>query len=148
MFYTEEDTKKRDYIKIYKVLQQNANDNNLDVKERWELETNTIITDEDCEETFKSGYKLTSSPTWKEFDWKVKMQYFNTPSVTSKYSDTSELYWRGCGLVGDFTHLFLDCPKLQEFWKNVQEEIKKILGINFEMDPALFILGIRPEKSE
>lgn len=71
MFYTEEDTKKGSISKIFKAFQQDSNDDNLDVKERWELETNTITTDEDWEETFKSGHKLTSSPTWKEFGWKV-----------------------------------------------------------------------------
>lgn len=70
--------------------------------------------------------------------------YFNTPSDTSKYSNTSKLCW-SWGLVGDFTHTFWDCSKLQEFWKNVQKEMKKILGMNLEMNPALFILGILPD---
>ena len=73
------------------------------------------------------------------------MRYFNPPSITSKYNNTSELCWRGCGLVGDFTHTFFDCPKLIEFWKDVQKEIKQILGINITLEPAIVLLGIPPD---
>lgn len=47
--------------------------------------------------------------------------------------------------MGDFTHIFWVCPKLLEFWKNVQKEIKQILGINFALDPELYLLGILPD---
>ena len=117
----------------------------MDVKERWELEANVIITDDDWEETFKSGHKLTNSPTWREFEWKVKMRFFNTPFVTAKYNKTSNLCWRNCGMVGDFTHIFWDCPKVRVFWGGVKKEIKRILGIDLHLDPTLYILGILPE---
>lgn len=45
MAYTEGETKKGAISKLYKVLQQESNDKNLDVKEKWELEANIIITD-------------------------------------------------------------------------------------------------------
>ena len=105
---------------MYKVLQQESN-NNVDVKEKWELEANIIITDEQWEETFKAGHKVTSSPTWRAFHWKIKIRYFITPSITSRYSNTSQMCWRGCGLVGDFTHIFWDCPKILDFWTNIQK---------------------------
>lgn len=47
-------------------------------------------------------------------------------------------------MVGDITHIFWDCLKLLDFWKNVQKEIKQVLGVNFTLDTALYILGILP----
>uniref|UniRef100_A0A3Q3VQV8 Uncharacterized protein n=1 Tax=Mola mola TaxID=94237 RepID=A0A3Q3VQV8_MOLML len=41
--------------------------------------------------------------------------------------------------------LFWDCPKLQNFWKNIQKEIKQIMGINLPLEPAIYILGIMPD---
>ena len=81
--YTEGETKKGVILKLCKILQQQSNNNNLDVKEKWELEANIIITDEQWEETFKAGHKVTNSPTWREFDWKIKMRYFITPHSSS-----------------------------------------------------------------
>lgn len=58
---------------------------------------------------------------WREFVWKMKLRYFNTPAIASKYSDTSEICWRGCGLMED---IFSDWPKILDFWKNILKEMK------------------------
>ena len=41
--------------------------------------------------------------------------------------------------------MFWDGPKLVEFWKSVQKEIKQILGISLILDLASFIIGILPD---
>ena len=76
------------------------------MKEKWELEMNTIIPDNDWELSCSEGHKITNSPIWKEFEWKTKMRFFRTPVVTSRFADTSDLCWKGCGLVGDHTHIY------------------------------------------
>jgi len=43
-------------------------------------------------------------------------------------------------MVGDHTHIFWDCPKLQTFWKNVKEELEKILAVDLPMDSLLFFI--------
>uniref|UniRef100_A0A669F849 Uncharacterized protein n=1 Tax=Oreochromis niloticus TaxID=8128 RepID=A0A669F849_ORENI len=47
--------------------------------------------------------------------------------------NTYELYWRGCGQMGDFTHIFWDCPVLFDLWKGLQKEIKQVLKINVDL---------------
>lgn len=123
-------------------------DNSLDVKEKWELEMNTIITDEGWEQSCREGHKVTNSPTWREFEWKIKMRFFRTPLVSSKFGDTLGHCWRGCGLVGDHTHIFWDCPKLSGYWHDIQNEIKKCLKIEVPLEPSYFLGGILPEKFE
>uniref|UniRef100_A0A8B9GTY6 Uncharacterized protein n=1 Tax=Astyanax mexicanus TaxID=7994 RepID=A0A8B9GTY6_ASTMX len=44
---------------------------------------------------------------------------------------TSNKCWRVCGLVGDHTHIFWNCPLLLAYWKNIQNEINKCLNIEF-----------------
>lgn len=57
----------------YKARQEEANFPNLGVKLKWELEANIKMEDEAWKETFRAGHKLTTSPTWREFEWKVTM---------------------------------------------------------------------------
>lgn len=45
----------------------------MDFKERWELEADVITVDDDWKDTFRCGPILAHSPTWREFDWKLKM---------------------------------------------------------------------------
>lgn len=85
------------------------------------MELNTIIEDDVWEELWKGCHKGINSQLWKEFDWKVKIRYFNTPHMISTFVKETlvALCWRKCGKIGDHTHIFWDCPKIQEFWKCV-----------------------------
>ncbi len=76
-----------------------------------------------------------------EFDWKVKMRYFNTPDVISTYVEgpSVALCWKKNGKIGDHTHIYWDCTKIQEFWKNVKKEMIPI-------DPVVCLLGALPKK--
>ena len=109
---------------------------------------NTIISDEEWEHSCREGHKVTNSPTWREFEWKVKMRFFRTPLVASKFRDTLDQCWRGCGWVGGHTHMFWDCPKLSGYWHNIQNEIKKCLKIEVPLEPSYFLIGILPENLE
>ena len=42
------------------------------------------------------------------------------------------------------SHIFWDCPKVLDYWHNVQEEIKKCLCIDLPLEPSYFILGVLP----
>ena len=130
---------KLEELLMRKALQHESLENHMDVKEKLKLEKNIIKMDEKWNETLKAGHKLTNSPTWKEFDRKVKMLHFNTPSTIAKHGNTSELCWEGCGQVAELMYIFWDCPKLQDFWKKVQKETNQTMGI--KLDPTLFILG-------
>ena len=119
----------------------------LDIKGKWELEANTIIADDEWESSWMSWHKCLSSPTWREFSWKLRMRYFKTPLVIAKYDKKySPLCWRGCGLIGDFSHIFWDCPKLQKFWEEVKREISEILNLDSSIDPQQLILGTTPSR--
>lgn len=92
---------------IYKCLNLLTSGSALDVKEKWELEMN-IITEDTCwEDVCEEGHKITSSPMWKEFNWKLKIRYFRTPSIISKFdSSKMNLCWRECHQIGDHTHTY------------------------------------------
>lgn len=139
---------KRHVSHLYKRLITNIIQNTGDVKGKWELELNTIIEDDTWEELWKGCHKGINSQLWKEFDWKVKIRYFNTPHMISTFvKETSvALCWRKCGKIGDHTHIFWDCPKIQEFWKCVKKEINKILEVEIPLDPVVCLLGALSKK--
>lgn len=55
------------------------------------------------------------------------------------------MFWRGCGQVGDYVHMFWDCPKITEYWKNIKTQIEGILNENIDLDLQIFLLGIIPK---
>lgn len=48
-----------------------------------------------------------------------KIRFFHTPLTISKIvkDPSAALCWRQCGKVGDYTHIFWDCPVILEYWK-------------------------------
>ena len=132
---------------LYSRIHMDTSIDTLDIKGKWELEANTIIADDEWESSWVSWHKCLSSPTWREFSWKLRMRYFKTPLVIAKYDKKySPLCWRGCGLIGDFSHIFWDCSKLQKFWEEVKREISEILNLDSSIDPQQLILGTTPSR--
>lgn len=130
---------------LYKCLQSDISGSTLWVKEKWELEMNVVIEDQEWEQLCERGHKLTSSPAWKEFMWKVNVRYFKTLLIISKFDKTkTNLCWRHCGQIGDLTHIFWDCPKLKSFWEGIRGELSKILHTHIELDPLIFVFGVLP----
>ena len=131
---------------IYKKLLIDSQDNTSHIKRQWELELNTVVDDEVWENICSRCHMGVGSQVWKEFDWKVKIRYFRTPLVACVFKDNStNKCWRNCGMVGDHTHIFWDCPKIQAFWKNVKGELENILETHIPMDPLLFLLEVLPD---
>lgn len=109
----EEKVKEKLISNLYKHLQSHLFDNALDLKQKWELVANTIIEDEEWEEACKRGFKITNSPTWKMFNWKVRIRFFRTPSNIFNHDNTKmNLCWRICKQIGD--HL-----ALKSFWLGI-----------------------------
>ena len=131
---------------LYKRLMADDSQNTWNVRDKWELELNIIIEDAVWESLCVGSHKGINSQLWKEFDWKLKIRFFNTPFLISKYvqGPSVALCWRKCGKIGDHTHIFWDCPVIEGFWKSVKEEIGNILEMTVPLEPMLFLLGAIP----
>ena len=126
---------------IYRNLLLDTPDSTLYIKNKWELELNIIIEDGEWETMCIGCHKGVNSNMWREFDWKMKTRFFMTPAVISKFVDNpAAIYcWRECGMVGDHSHIFWDCPMMLPFWKGVKSEIDKVLGPDLPFTPSQFL---------
>lgn len=131
---------------LYKRLSSDLCENTYNIKGKWELESNTIIEDELWDKLCNSSHKGISSQQWKEFDWKFKIRFFRTPLAVSNFvkDSSAALCWRQCGKIGDHTHIFWDCPVIFEYWKDIKNEIEKIMKREIPSSMLLYLLGVIP----
>lgn len=132
--------------KLYKVfLSMNLNGPTR-TKQRWEAETDKIISDEMWEGAWTGAHRVTSSNTWREYKWKVISRYFRTPDVVAKIDPkVPSLCWRNCGsAVPNHTHIFWSCPILQNYWDEVYKAINQIFQEDIPKDATVALLGIMP----
>ncbi len=129
---------------LYKRLLTDMVGNTYNIKEKWEIEANTIIEDELWDKLCHRCHKGINSQQWKEFDWKIKMRYFHTPRVISNFvkDPSAALCWRQCGKTGDHTHIFWDCSVILEYWENIKKEIEKIVKREVPSNVSFFLLGV------
>lgn len=129
----EENSKRTIISNLYKHLQMHFSDNSIDVKQKWDLKMNILIEDGEWEEVCE---KITHSPGWKEYDWKLRRRFFKTPFSRSKYDkNATNLCCRKCNQIGDHTRIFWDCPLLISFWQGVQTEIQKRFKFTLPLNP-------------
>lgn len=64
----------------------------------------------------KISWKLVQN--WRDI-WRKSVRFFRTQLIVSGFYNVSilALCWRKCGMTGDRSHIFWDCPVLQGFWQ-------------------------------
>lgn len=139
---------KHQVSQIYQKLTTDMSDNTLHIKGQWELELNTIIENDEWEDICSKCHRGVGSQLWKEFDWKVKVRFFRTPLQVSIFNIGGiNKCWRNCGMVGDHTHIFWDCPKIQPYWRDIKTELEKILHMDIPFDPVFILLEKTTEQN-
>lgn len=136
---------------IYKILQESNQQDGYNIKEKWEIEIQKIITNEDWHLSVKNIFDQIRSSYWQEFAWKLHLRLFRTPKIIAKYSKNASRgeCWRECGEKwAHLTHILFDCAKITRFWKDVIKHIKEILGDKGNFQKENLLLGLLPRKME
>lgn len=78
------------------------------IKQHWEKEANTEISDESWLKVWETQSISTKSLFWRNFCWKNLIRFFITPNQKSKFVGSQQSCWRECGSVlADNTHTLL-----------------------------------------
>ena len=120
--------------RLYGVLQDMKGDNTLNIKARWEAEGNIDISAEEWERICEHQWKMTSSPTWREFSWKNLSRFFCTPAQKRHFTNQSDC-WRLCGeTLANHFHVFWSCPSVVPFWRSVHSVLEEVFGVDIPFD--------------
>lgn len=134
---------------IYNILQECGAEKLDHIKEKWELDLNKTISEEEWNQCLEHINVYTRSPYWQEYAWKMTIRYFLTPSIMAKYAQTNTSCWRECGVNNaDYTHIFYSCNKLNKYWQAVQHLMREKLSKDVSIQNHNAILGIRPRGLE
>ena len=115
---------------LYKGLINKKAHSSLYIKEKWEVEGEIDLTEEEWVTIWEYQWKCSSSQSWKEFGWKSLIRYFITPYQKSHYKGNSPACWRNCGNTNANHYLvFWDCGVIKTYWKEIHNAIQVILGV-------------------
>lgn len=64
-------------------------------------------------------------------------RWYTTPDKTHTYQVGGfPLCWGGCNIQGTMTHIWWECPKIHEYWEEVQQYIVKMIKEKDIDDPS------------
>jgi hypothetical protein len=107
-------------------------DNSFYVKDKWIRELQFEISEEVWLEICTQAHKVTNANLWKEFQWKINNRFFRTPQLLAKMNlNQPSQRWRECGeTMATHSHIFWQCPLLENIWQSVFAYINKVLMLN------------------
>lgn len=128
--------------KLYRVLIIKGNPIKLSYQTKWEEELGVHWQETDWE-------NIWDSPANRSTTYNIKMQFFKTmsrwyltPQQIHKFSrSNSPMCWKRCGQEGTYLHCWWSCPKIQQFWSDVKQEIEDITTQNLSLSPESFLLN-------
>lgn len=133
---------------FYSLLSEYANTSTHFLKIIWEKELNIQVTDEDWNIVWKNAKNLSICNKVRAIQLKILHRAHISPLQRSKFrADFSPLCPKCKTEMGNLTHCFWFCNKIQRFWLGVSEEVSKVLGVSVVPDPASFLLGMSPPVS-
>ena len=75
---------------------------------------------------------------------KISLRYFKTP-YQEKYKNGNTTCWRQCGsTVANHHHIFWACPKLNVFWKGIQDSLSGVFNTQIPLSFEALYLGQVP----
>uniref|UniRef100_A0A670KCA9 Reverse transcriptase domain-containing protein n=1 Tax=Podarcis muralis TaxID=64176 RepID=A0A670KCA9_PODMU len=110
---------------------------------KWEKDLGHIIEYKNWQILWTKGVKFTACVALRENLEKMIYRWYLTPVKLRKmYKNVDNTCWRCRDKVGTFFHIWWTCDVVKEFWKQIHDELKKILRYNFPKTPELFLLGM------
>uniref|UniRef100_A0A670II53 Reverse transcriptase domain-containing protein n=1 Tax=Podarcis muralis TaxID=64176 RepID=A0A670II53_PODMU len=110
---------------------------------KWEKDLGHNIDYNKWQILWTKGVKFTACVALRENLEKMVYRWYLTPAKLGKmYKTVDNTCWRCRDKVGTFFHIWWTCDVIKEFWKQIHDEMKKILKYNIPKSPEMFLLGL------
>ena len=114
--------------------------------EAWKFDLQEDPTVEQWSTACSEAQSQTGNTRLKLLQYNWLMRVYITPVKLNKFNnDIPDLCNRCEKDRGTLFHCLWSCPKLQVFWREVAQEIQKILSVNIVPEPKFFLLGLYPD---
>ena len=138
-------TKVSPTIRLYPEYINKKSEEAFYIKEKWDRESNRVLSKEEWHMACQAQWKTTSSLIWREFSWKTLVRFFITP-LQKRHRTGSSLCWRRCqGTEAGHLHVFWSCPMLTDYWQNIHRTLEEVFRSTIPFRFDVLYLGNVPQ---
>lgn len=133
---------------FYKMLESHSKESSESKLASWREDLNVNIPSDVWDGICTKAHVQTVNSNLKLIQYNWIMRTYITPVRLNKINQNIPDTCIKCSDdKGTLLHCMWNCPKVQEFWKEVAIFISQMVSINLPMKPEIFILGIIPENT-
>ena len=108
----------------------------------WERDLEVTISDGDWVRILRNCKKMSRELRTRLIQFKIVNRIYWTPSRLFRVGlSDSPKCWRCQDGDGTLVHMLWSCPKVQDYWKDINNRMQTITGLDIPFNPSLFILG-------
>lgn len=128
--------------RYYSSVLHNVGGQNNGLKQLWEADLGYHFTEEEWSAILKNVKKMSRELRTRLVQFKIVNRVYWTPTrlYKAKLKDDPSC-WRCGETYGTLIHLVWSCPKAQDFWAGIHENIKLVVGQDIPFLPSLYVLG-------
>ena len=131
--------------RIYNCFSNKKSEEAFYIKEKWDRESNRVLSKEEWHMACQAQWKTTSSLIWREFSWKTLVRFFITP-LQKRHRTGSSLCWRRCQCTeAGHHHVFWSCPVLTDYWQNIHQTLEEVFRFTIPFRFDVLYLGNVPQ---
>lgn len=125
----------------YQLLNIPPDNFQLPTLEAWERDLQCTLTSKQKQNILHFTFKSSICTKTQETNYKLLTRWYNTPAKFQKFFPSSSgLCWRCGEESGTILHVFWSFPRLEQFWKSIQQTIQRFTERPVSADPAFFLL--------
>lgn len=114
----------------------------------WERELGVEITEEMWDDIWDNARKITVCNRTRAMQFKILHRAHVAPNRLSKYRKDVSPFCLKCKTgIGDLTHCYWSCVKIQKYWNDILFEIQKVLKKKLQLDPVSLRLGLSSDRA-
>uniref|UniRef100_A0A3B4X6N3 Reverse transcriptase domain-containing protein n=1 Tax=Seriola lalandi dorsalis TaxID=1841481 RepID=A0A3B4X6N3_SERLL len=135
-------TNKKQISKTYNLLIKNNKANINLIKEKWEKDLEIQIEDDHWSSLLTDAHKRFINTRYRICNFKTIHRVYYTPEKISRFKGSTSSFCKRCKTeIGNLLHMFWTCPQLEQWWKDIEHTLKKVLKMELSLSPLIVLLG-------
>lgn len=143
--FTQEERPVHVLSKVYKILNDESQDQVISYIKKWEEELGIEIHRKKWEKAIAVTHKLSVSSKHQERNYNILARWYKCPKDLHRMNPTIEKEcWRCQASLGTMSHIWYYCPKILPFWQKIFEIYRAMTGNEIYPDILITVLSMIP----
>lgn len=111
--------------------------------DKWAKELNKPFNDTQIQGLINNAFSNLKSYSYQEMQFKLVSRWYKTPVLMNRINpQIPKSCWRCGDGIGDYVHIWFKCPRISNFWKEINNIINDVFNTNVTLSSNMVIFNL------